>query len=127
MGPGWGDFSEMSPPERKRKNGAKEAAKDIRAFHLADMVTLCNSAAGSSRYPLATSAVPYTCSIFASLKYVTTGDVGYLYAAIWLLPLALIFDIFDGYVANGILIEALNRQPHRPMEKDGINRWPGTG
>ncbi|KAI8905785.1 CDP-diacylglycerol---serine O-phosphatidyltransferase [Powellomyces hirtus] len=59
----------------------------LREFVLADAVTLCNSASGST-------------SIFASLKYVTTGNPWFLYAAILLLPAALIFDIFDGRVAR---------------------------
>ncbi|KAJ3069140.1 tRNA1(Val), partial [Quaeritorhiza haematococci] len=56
-------------------------------FVLADLVTLCNSASGST-------------SIFSALKYVTTGNIWFLYAAIWLLPAALIFDILDGRVAR---------------------------
>ncbi|TPX60449.1 CDP-diacylglycerol---serine O-phosphatidyltransferase [Spizellomyces sp. 'palustris'] len=59
----------------------------IREFVLADLVTLCNSASGST-------------SIFASLKYVTTQNVWFLYAAILLLPAALLFDILDGRVAR---------------------------
>ncbi|KAJ3016685.1 tRNA1(Val) [Thoreauomyces humboldtii] len=59
----------------------------LREFVLADAVTLCNSASGST-------------SIFASLKYVTTGNPWFLYAAILLLPAALLFDIFDGRIAR---------------------------
>ncbi|KAI8822976.1 CDP-diacylglycerol-serine o-phosphatidyltransferase [Fimicolochytrium jonesii] len=68
-------------------NGPKKHFSMIRGFYLADAVTLCNSASGST-------------SIFASLKYVTTGNMWYLYAAILLLPAALLFDIFDGRVAR---------------------------
>ncbi|RKO84099.1 hypothetical protein BDK51DRAFT_14501, partial [Blyttiomyces helicus] len=59
----------------------------LRQFTLADLVTLLNSASGST-------------SIMASLKFVTTGNIFYLYSAIWLLPCALVFDILDGRVAR---------------------------
>ncbi|KAI9093770.1 CDP-diacylglycerol-serine o-phosphatidyltransferase [Phlyctochytrium arcticum] len=59
----------------------------MRQFVLADFVTLCNSASGST-------------SIFASLKYVTTGNPWFLYAAVLLLPAALAFDAMDGRVAR---------------------------
>ncbi|KAJ3136118.1 tRNA1(Val) [Geranomyces variabilis] len=78
---------EETSPATPRSGPRARHFNMLREFVLADAVTLCNSASGST-------------SIFASLKYVTTGNPWFLYAAILLLPAALIFDIFDGRVAR---------------------------
>ncbi|TPX33715.1 CDP-diacylglycerol---serine O-phosphatidyltransferase [Synchytrium microbalum] len=65
----------------------KPPMTSIREFTVADAITLCNSASGST-------------SVFCTLKYVVTEDPIFLYAAILLLPAALIFDVLDGRVAR---------------------------
>lgn len=59
----------------------------IKEIALADLITLLNSTFG-------------TLSLFASLTYVATKDIHYLYAAILSLPLALFFDFLDGRIAR---------------------------
>ncbi|KAJ3187522.1 tRNA1(Val) [Gaertneriomyces sp. JEL0708] len=76
------DASPMSPSVGKPKHFTM-----MREFALADIVTLLNSASG-------------TTSIFASLKYMTTGNEWFLWAAVGLLPAALFFDVIDGRVAR---------------------------
>jgi len=39
-------------------------------------------------------------AIFEAMKYVRTGGVGHVYKAALLIPLALVFDVFDGRVAR---------------------------
>lgn len=68
-------------PNRKR-------FKLLRSFTMADFVTLGNAACG-------------TCSIFFCLNFLENEMfIPYLHGAFLLLPLALFFDIFDGYVAR---------------------------
>ena len=59
----------------------------LRNYHLADLITLANGAAG-------------TASVFATMSYLTTPEPWRIYLALSLLPLALILDIADGKVAR---------------------------
>ncbi|KAJ3296789.1 tRNA1(Val) [Borealophlyctis nickersoniae] len=70
----------------------------VREFSWADYVTMLNGASGST-------------SIFASLKYVVTGNIWWLYAAVLLQPAAFFFDIMDGRVARWLKTDsALGRE-----------------
>jgi CDP-diacylglycerol--serine O-phosphatidyltransferase len=70
----------------------------IRGFHLADFLTLGNAACG-------------VLAIFAVMSYVETRDLPRLLAATALIPLALVFDIFDGRVAR-------SRRMHSAMGRE---------
>jgi CDP-diacylglycerol--serine O-phosphatidyltransferase len=59
----------------------------LRSFTPADALTIGNASCG-------------TIAIFLCLDYLATNDRGRLWLAFVLLPLALIFDILDGYVAR---------------------------
>jgi len=59
----------------------------LRAFTLADFLTLGNAAAGVG-------------AIFAAVSYVETGVIAHFYAAVALGPLAFLFDALDGRVAR---------------------------
>jgi CDP-diacylglycerol--serine O-phosphatidyltransferase len=59
----------------------------LRSYTLADLCTLANASCG-------------TVAIFLCLRYLADGGHRYLGLAFLLLPLALIFDILDGYVAR---------------------------
>ncbi len=59
----------------------------IRGFHLADLFTLANAACG-------------TAAILAAMTYQESRDLRQFYLAVILLPLALVFDTFDGKVAR---------------------------
>jgi CDP-diacylglycerol---serine O-phosphatidyltransferase len=59
----------------------------IRGFHLADFLTLGNAACG-------------VLAIFAVLAYVQTHEQWRLLLATALIPVALVFDVFDGRVAR---------------------------
>jgi CDP-diacylglycerol--serine O-phosphatidyltransferase len=59
----------------------------LRAFTVADFLTLGNAAAGVA-------------AIFAAVSYVETAEVAHLYAAIALGPLAFLLDALDGRVAR---------------------------
>jgi CDP-diacylglycerol---serine O-phosphatidyltransferase len=59
----------------------------LRSFHVADALTLCNGACGSS-------------SIFAAMAFLQTGRRGLFYLAALLPPVALVFDFLDGRVAR---------------------------
>lgn len=59
----------------------------IRSFHLADWFTLGNAACGVG-------------AIFAVMNYLQSQDVLHLLFACALIPLALIFDVFDGRIAR---------------------------
>ncbi|HVL55163.1 MAG TPA: CDP-diacylglycerol--serine O-phosphatidyltransferase [Burkholderiaceae bacterium] len=59
----------------------------IRAFHLADFLTLLNAACG-------------TAGIFLAMLYMSTGQPSYFLFAAAMAPLALLFDVFDGRVAR---------------------------
>ena len=59
----------------------------IRSFHLADWFTLGNAACGVG-------------ALFAVMSYLQSQDVRHLLFACALIPLALIFDVFDGRIAR---------------------------
>ena len=59
----------------------------LRSYTAADALTIGNAACG-------------TIAIFLCLDYLATGISRFMWAAFLLLPLALVFDVFDGYVAR---------------------------
>ncbi|HTV03689.1 MAG TPA: CDP-diacylglycerol--serine O-phosphatidyltransferase [Luteitalea sp.] len=59
----------------------------LRSYTAADAFTIGNAACG-------------TVALFLCLEYLADGHVRYLWTAIALLPLALLFDVLDGYVAR---------------------------
>ncbi len=59
----------------------------IRSFVLADFITIGNGFAGTG-------------AILALMQYLAVGERGYLWAALILLPLALVLDAADGRVAR---------------------------
>jgi CDP-diacylglycerol--serine O-phosphatidyltransferase len=59
----------------------------LRSYTAADALTIGNASCG-------------TIAIFLSLDYVATGSDRYLWIAFVLLPLALVCDVLDGYVAR---------------------------
>ncbi len=70
----------------------------IRGFHLADVLTLANAACGVA-------------SLFASMAFVGSQRRAVFLQAAALLPLALVFDVFDGKVARW-------RQKNSPMGRE---------
>ncbi len=64
----------------------------LRSYTAADGLTIANASCG-------------TVAIFLCLDYVATGNPRFLWVAFLLLPLALVCDVLDGYVARA--------QPHR--------------
>jgi len=64
----------------------------LRSYTPADLLTIGNASCG-------------TISLFLCLDYVETGRNRFMWVAFLLLPLALVFDILDGWLAR--------RQPHR--------------
>lgn len=59
----------------------------IRGFHLADWFTLANAFCGTG-------------AIFAAMRFLQEGVQSDLMIGMALIPLAFIFDVFDGYVAR---------------------------
>jgi CDP-diacylglycerol--serine O-phosphatidyltransferase len=59
----------------------------LRSYTAADLLTIGNAACG-------------TIAIFLCLDYLATGSRQYLWMAFFLLPLALVLDVLDGYVAR---------------------------
>jgi CDP-diacylglycerol---serine O-phosphatidyltransferase len=59
----------------------------LRSYTAADALTIGNASCG-------------TIAIFLCLDYVATGSPRYLWVAFVLIPLALVFDVLDGYVAR---------------------------
>jgi CDP-diacylglycerol--serine O-phosphatidyltransferase len=59
----------------------------LRSFTPADALTIGNASSG-------------TVAIFLCLDYLATGERRFLWIAFVLLPLALVFDVLDGYVAR---------------------------
>ena len=59
----------------------------LRSYTAADALTIANASCG-------------TISIFLCLDYVETGSNRYIWIAFLLLPMALVFDILDGWVAR---------------------------
>jgi CDP-diacylglycerol--serine O-phosphatidyltransferase len=59
----------------------------LRSYTAADLLTIGNASCG-------------TIAIFLCLDYVATGSARYLWMAFILLPMALVCDVLDGYVAR---------------------------
>jgi CDP-diacylglycerol--serine O-phosphatidyltransferase len=59
----------------------------IRGFHLADFFTLANAACGALM-------------VFFAAAYVGTHSVSHFFAAAWMAPAALFFDVMDGRIAR---------------------------
>ena len=59
----------------------------LRSYTAADALTIGNASCG-------------TIAIFLCLDYVATASARYLWVAFVLIPLALVFDVLDGYVAR---------------------------
>lgn len=59
----------------------------LRSYTWADLLTILNASCG-------------TISIFLCLDYIATDNRRFLWAAFFLLPGALVFDVLDGYVAR---------------------------
>jgi len=59
----------------------------LRSYTAADLLTIGNAACG-------------TIAIFLCLDYVASGDRRFLWSAFVLLPIALVCDVLDGYVAR---------------------------
>jgi len=70
-----------SSPERRKRFSM------LRSFAMADWLTLANGFCGAG-------------SILADMQYIATGERGFLWAAMALLPVALFFDFMDGRVAR---------------------------
>src|SRR6188508_1993419 len=62
----------------------------LRSHTAADALTMANASCG-------------TISLFLCLDYVATGSNRYIAIAFLMLPLALVFDVLDGYVARAWL------------------------
>jgi CDP-diacylglycerol--serine O-phosphatidyltransferase len=65
----------------------RQRASMVRSYTPADVLTIANASCG-------------TIAIFLCLDYMAFGDVRRLWIAIALLPLALVCDVLDGYVAR---------------------------
>jgi CDP-diacylglycerol---serine O-phosphatidyltransferase len=59
----------------------------LRDFHLADLFTFANGFCGVA-------------ALFTAMRFLSTADRRYIYAAAALVPLALVFDVLDGRVAR---------------------------
>src|SRR5690554_6338104 len=70
----------------------------LRSFALADIITMANAACGVA-------------AIFCCLNYMEAKHDLYVWWAFGLLPLALVFDLFDGAVARW-------RRKHSPLGAD---------
>src|SRR5262245_2036355 len=59
----------------------------IRSFHLADLFTIANGCCGIG-------------AVFHAMRFVATGNARQIVVAALLVPLAIIFDVFDGRIAR---------------------------
>ena len=59
----------------------------MRSLHLADFLTLANAACGVA-------------AVFCTMIFLSTHASNYFFAAAWLAPAALVFDVLDGRVAR---------------------------
>jgi CDP-diacylglycerol---serine O-phosphatidyltransferase len=59
----------------------------IRSFHLADLLTIANGCCGVG-------------AVFHAMRYVAQSEVTNIVVAVLLVPLALTFDVLDGWVAR---------------------------
>jgi CDP-diacylglycerol--serine O-phosphatidyltransferase len=71
----------------KQPSDPRPAFSMIRSFAFADVLTLGNGACGAG-------------SILALMQHMATGDIGWLWCAIVLSPVALFLDFADGRVAR---------------------------
>jgi len=69
------------------KDPSKKSMSIFRSFVLADFITLANAGFGMA-------------AIFLCLNHVTDSRAAYLWAVFILLPLALVSDVLDGFVAH---------------------------
>src|SRR5215510_10794357 len=67
--------------------GPRRHLSMLRSYTPADALTIANASCG-------------TIAIFLCLDYLATDERRFLWTAFVLLPLALIFDVLDGYVAR---------------------------
>src|SRR5688500_16208267 len=81
----------MTPPRRHMSM--------LRSYTAADALTIGNAACG-------------TIAIFLCLDFLATGHRAWLWAAFALLPIALVLDVLDGYVAR------LNRRRQSTLGAD---------
>jgi CDP-diacylglycerol--serine O-phosphatidyltransferase len=77
----------MAEREKAVKKKSKESMSIFRSFALADLITLANAGCGMA-------------VIFLCLNHVTGSKTPYLWTVFLLLPLALVFDILDGFIAR---------------------------
>jgi CDP-diacylglycerol--serine O-phosphatidyltransferase len=70
------------PPSKQRVHFSM-----LRSYQAADLLTLCNAASG-------------TAALLATMSYLVTPGNLRIYAALWLMALALAFDIADGRMAR---------------------------
>ena len=86
----------------------------LRSYAPADALTIANASCG-------------TIAVFLCLDYMAFGDTRRLWIAILLLPLALLCDVLDGYVARLHPATALRprRRPRLARRRDLVR--PGTG
>jgi len=75
-------MNDATTPNARRKRFSM-----LRSFAMADWLTLANGFCGAG-------------SILADMQYIATGERGFLWAAMALLPVALFFDFADGRVAR---------------------------
>ena len=71
----------MKSPDRPRRFSM------IRDFHFADLFTLANGFCGIA-------------AIFQAMSFLSSGDREDLYAAVAIIPLAIVFDFLDGRIAR---------------------------
>jgi CDP-diacylglycerol---serine O-phosphatidyltransferase len=69
------------------QNARKKRFSMLRSFAMADWLTLANGFCGAG-------------SILADMQYIASGERGFMWAAMALLPVALFFDFADGRVAR---------------------------
>jgi CDP-diacylglycerol--serine O-phosphatidyltransferase len=86
---------DMTPASSDSERSRRRRFSMLRDFTLADFITLSNGCAG-------------TASIFCVLKYLEASELRWLWYAILLLPLAMVFDYLDGTVARW-------RRKHSPL------------
>jgi CDP-diacylglycerol---serine O-phosphatidyltransferase len=79
--------SEANGNDAKAKPPRKKPFSLIRSFSLADVITVGNAACGTG-------------AVLCSMSYMATRERGAIWAALVLLPLALICDALDGTVAR---------------------------
>ncbi|NVJ01095.1 CDP-alcohol phosphatidyltransferase family protein [Myxococcus sp. AM009] len=75
------------PTEPSRARRPRRHFSMIRTFVLADFVTLGNGFAGAG-------------AILSSMQYLASGEVGWLWVAFGLMPVALVMDVMDGRIAR---------------------------